>query len=475
MTLVCDGEDNQRNGRANPGNGVLAADSGAERDMEDRGVKGFAHCAQQAGNRVCARTEGRVGGVLEADRDRFSAENGLPFGFGAAFARASPRATEQHRKGSMEVKVHVALFCFLLAQTAHAQVIEPAGGARGGERIESRDSLDYANGHFIDIASQSIGGINVVRDVHSGANALNPAVLGAWKDGMESGTAGFVHTSVMPLLNLPDMKASTYFISHRVKGTGWSLRKSNFMLPAGPLDGIASANEEPFSGDGYSLSMGRRAFAASPLEHHFGLTLKFINAPEMLKTGSAGSNGYLFDAGYFGTFRERFRLGFSLVNIGHALSGIRPVVTKESTARSTRVHLEYRTDERHVLTPFSIHTGLGLDHQLGTERLHILQTTLSAALSAEFSEKGSGITNWHLSEGVDLKILNTFAPAIGMSYFGGEPVVRMILGLHLFNHFAVSLSILASDGPFFDAQKTASLEIRNLLRWGKGDWVWWRK
>ncbi|MDQ3001046.1 MAG: hypothetical protein M3Y08_07270 [Fibrobacterota bacterium] len=60
-----------------------------------------------------------------------------------------------------------------------------------------------------------------------------------------------------------------------------------------------------------------------------------------------------------------------------------------------------------------------------------------------------------------------------MSHFAGEHIVRMGLGLHQFYHFALSLSTLASDDPFFNGQKTVSLEIRNLLRWRKKDLAWW--
>lgn len=336
------------------------------------------------------------------------------------------------------------------------------------------DSLDFSFRPALGIASHLPAVTGVVEEEPFGANIINPAVFSVPNFKWRNGFGGLVYTSLMPELNLPDLYSFVLYGGGRVGDFGVQARMSSYSFGSSRLDTSDENGWREFAGKEYSLSIATAAFANRYTENFFGLTGKVVSAPEAFADQGLDRHGYLIDVGYYGKIGKHFRVGLSALNLGLPVAGIRTSVHRDEFANaSIRTKVEIYQDESFLLTPPSFHFGLGFDHSLNIERLHVLRTTVTGAVSAEFERKG--FAGGHTAEAAafELRILNTLTPALGLAYDKGNLRTNWILGLLLFNHFSLGVSILDSEEAFTRRQKTFSLEIRNPLHWGRNDLTWW--
>ncbi len=359
----------------------------------------------------------------------------------------------------------------LLCGYAHAQIpIGHAGGPQSGSGIVT-DSLSVSHGLGLQIASQTLGSANVVREDYIGVNAVNPAVLGASRSRDD---IGLVYSSIAPDLNLPDVNGLSLYSIHSAQGLGWAFRETRLDLTRGRLDGDSSRSFEDFSVKEFALAGGLRALSYGHWENHFGLGFKYAMAPAIIKEQGLGSDGWLLEVGYYARYRGHYRLGVSILNLGKPVSGVRPVFRSTRSPVSVQNNLDYRSDGDFALTPPAWAAGAGFDYYLKSKSLLILQTTLSSSVTAGYPRGlGDAVPGW--DQFVDATLLNTFTQVIGLSRSETVSAFQWALGLRLCNHFALSISQRFSGSTYAEHQKVAALELTNLSVWSKADWTWWRR
>lgn len=360
----------------------------------------------------------------------------------------------------------------LLAAPTGSQVISPGGMPRSN--ATSRDTLNFSYRPSLGIPSHSPAVVGVVEEEPFGTNVVNPAVFSVPNFKWKEGSGGLVYTSLLPELNLPDLYSYVIYGGGRVGGLGVQARLSSYSFGSSRLDTSEENGWREFTGEEYSLSVAKAAFANRHTENYFGLTGKVVSAPKFFADQGLNRHGYLIDIGYYGKIGNHLRVGLSALNLGLPVAGIRTTVERDEFANgSIWSILGISRDDSFLLTPPSFHFGLGFDHSLSTARLHLLRTTVTGAVSAEFERRGFEGRSLAEAAALEFRILNVLAPALGLAYDGEHWRSRWILGLFLFNHFSLGASIDDSEDVFTRRQKTFSLEIRNPLHWRRVDLAWW--
>lgn len=375
---------------------------------------------------------------------------------------------------SINTGTHVKKWTLVLLVAAPAATQEISPGDMPRPKAVSGDSLDFSYRPSLGIASHSPAVAGVVEEEPFGTNVVNPAVFTVPNFKWRYGSGGLVYTSLMPQINLPDLYSYVLYGGGRVGGFGVQARMSGYSFGSSRLDTSGENGWREFAGEEYSLSVATAAFANRYAENYFGLTGKVVSAPIAFADQGLNRQGYLIDIGYYGKIGKYFRVGLSALNLGLPVAGIRASVHRDEFANgSIRSMLEFDLDETFLLTPPSFHLGLGFDHSLTTARLHLLRTMVTGAVSAEFERRGFEGRRTAEAAALEFRILNVLAPALGLAYDRERLRSSWILGLFLFNHLSLGVSILDTGDDFTRQQKTFSLEIRNPLHWSRRDLAWW--
>jgi hypothetical protein len=173
------------------------------------------------------------------------------------------------------------------------------------------------------------------------------------------------------------------------------------------------------------------------------------------------TNPVAIDAGYLMQIFDRFRIGFSLKNMGPDLSN------------SFNDTINTRTTKQKL--PFVIGAGLGYKDAFDFENLRVLD--LCSGFSFEgVNEYYGGKMDNSIQTGIDLQFFRIFSVQFGYSidltYKANE--VSWGTGFSLFNHFEFNFAWAKYTTPYDEFMNTGfSTAFKRILKWSGKDRRWW--
>jgi hypothetical protein len=371
---------------------------------------------------------------------------------------------------------HSATLLTLLIAPALAlgQIPTRANGIDYGP-LQSSTILTYTYADPRVLFSQSMGATQVVSNHAHAAALINPALLGESKPRWASGQASLRYASLLPELNVPDLWNIHQQAIYQNSGIGMSLSWTHHHFGAMLVDTTPTLENNGYSGNIFAFSAGKSLGETQGVVHFLGGTASWIFGPTILSEMGYRNQGFLLDFGYLGVFAKMFRLGLSAQNLGMPVKGLKPMFVYEQYQVARAAYKRVAEDEDFLLTPPRIHGGIGLQHQLQSDNLHILETGVSMAYTLEFQRDGFKDARGFSCYELNWLLLHTLHTEYGVLMQSELPIYKWGFGIDLFNHLHLHFTSLHSSGFGWNNQRSFALSLHHLLSWKKSDWTWWRR